>query len=503
MSVYTIRNLRQQATADHDSVQAERDGVTSTGSPVAANHTATSPSQENGQSLTTAPAASPPASVLQTSLLGFARSNVTILLYFFLILLLYFGGSAQPLDWLDRLHILVVDLDSPPSATAPRTMGQTLEGVIDGLTGNHLSYYIHSPTDYASTSDAIDAAYEAPRHSDYWAAVLVQPNATAQWQADLQAALNGQPVTAPAQSNVLMIVETSRNSFLYGNYIVSQINPTLGQTTGMFEVTAGQRLLSLIAGCANTSQCVAAFLAQPPPVQSYLLNPMASTEVDVAPAQPFVGTVATTLGLVIQWIFGAAVVGTTIGNSARLVSSYSIWKVVALRIGNTLFMTLSLAGLFVGMVAWWGEGAYSGSTIGVYWMFAWLYMSTFCMFNIIFSLNLGVFADLTGVLFLFLNVVSSTNQLPVQLQQRFYTIGVGLPLYNAIVGSRNILMGGRQEDIGVNVGVLFAWLVGCSFCNLAVDSRRMRNTKQGQQQQQQQQQLQQQPNQTPSPASST
>ena len=502
MSVYTIRNLRRQATADHDSVQAERDGVTatSTDSPLAAHHTATSTSsssqpspfqgnRDNGQPLTSAAAPSPAIdSVLHTSLLGFARSNVTILLYFFFILLLYFGGSAQPLQYLGRLHVLVVNLDSSLPSGGMLSMGQTLSAVISGLSGDHLGYTLHSAADYASIDEAVEAAYEAPRHSQYWASLLVRPNATTQWLADTQAALRGTPVTVPASSNVLLIVETARNSFLYGNYILSQVNPTLGQSTGTFQVTAGRRLLSLIAGCSNASQCTAAFLSQPPPVQSYLLNPMVSTEVDVAPAAPFVGTVATTLGLVIQWIFGAAVVGTTIGNSQRLVSSFSVWKVVLLRIVNTLLMTLALAGLFVGMVAWWAEGSYDGSTIGVYWMFAWLYMSTFCMFNIVFSLNLGVFADLTGVLFLFLNVVSSTNQLPVQLQQRFYTIGVGLPLYNAIVGSRNILMGGRQEDIGVNVGVLFAWLIGCSLFNLAVDSRHMYNIKQQQPSQVQQQQ---------------
>ena len=492
MSVYTIRNLRQQATDDHDDVQAERDGVTVTSSsspistptttapppPLASSPAVDSPTQ-------TTPTSSPPPSVVSTALLGFVRSDVTIFLYFFLILLLYFGGSANPLQWLGRLHILVVDLDSPPSPSViPPTMGQILEGVIAGLTGDHLTFEVHTTADYASTADAVNAAYAAPTGSEYWASILVQANATAQWQADVQTALSGGMVSAPAQSNALFLVETARNSFLYGNYILSQINPILGQSSGIFQGVANQHLLTRLPTCTNVSQCVAAFLAQPPLVQSYLLSPAMSTEVDLAPAQPFVGTVATTLGLVIQWIFCAAVVGTTIGNSARLVSAMSIWKVVAIRIANTFLMTLALSGLFAGMVAWWAEGAYDGSTIGVYWMFGWLYMSTFCMFNIIFALNLGVFADLTGVLFLFLNVVSSTSQLPVQLQERFYTIGVGLPLYNAIVGSRRLLMNGRQEGIGTNVGVLLAWLFGCSLFNLAVDARRMHllKMKQGGQQ---------------------
>ena len=496
MSVYTLRNLRQQATAEHDRVQAERDAPaapTPPTSPVTSSAAApTDPSRslriggDNAESPISgvAPLPSSPAAALRASALSFARSDATILCYFFLVLLLYFGGCANPLQWLSRLHILVIDLDSPPPSTPALrlTMGQTLQAAINGLTGDHLSFYTHSASDYPSTAAAIDAAYAAPAGSDYWAAILVSANATAQWQADVQTALSGGVVvTAPTQGGVQLLVETARNSFLYGNYILGQLSPLLGQCTGVFEVAAGQRLLTLISACPNATQCVAAFLAQPPMVQAYLLSPMAWSEVDVAPAQPFIGTVATTLGLVIQWIFCAAVIGTTIGNSTRLMLTMSVWKVVALRVANTLGMTLALSGLFVGMVAWWAEGAYDGRTMGVYWMFAWLYMSTFCGFNIFFALNLGVFADLTGVLFLFLNVVSSTSQLPVQLQQRFYTIGVGLPLYNAIVGSRRILMNGRQEDIGVNVGVLLAWLFGSSVLNSVIDARRMHSIKQRQQ----------------------
>ena len=479
MSVYSIRSLRQQATAENDHVQEERDGQTSSASPTAANAAAADLNAD-----ATAPAPSPPspASALTTALLGLARSDVTIISYFFLVLLLYFRGSANPVQWLDRLHILVVDLDAPLTSTstpAIPTMGQTLRRVIAGQTGDHLSFFLYSATDYGSAAAAADAAYAAPSGSEYWASILARDNATIQWQADLQSALAGGAVTLAA-NNVLFIVATARNSFLYGNYIVSQINPLLGEATGMFEIEAGQQLLTSIAACSNVTGCIAGFLAQPLFVQSYLLNPMLSSEVDVAPAQPFIGTVTTTLGLVIQWIFSAAVVGTTIGNSARLVSTLSVWRVVLLRIANTFLKTLVLSGLFVGMVAWWAEGAFSGSTIGMYWMFAWLYMSTFCMFNIIFALNLGVLADLTGVLFLFLIVVSSTSQLPVQLQQRFYTIGVGLPLYNAIVGSRRILMDGKQEDVGTHVAVLLAWLIGCSAFNFAVDSRRMHILKQAQ-----------------------
>ena len=486
MSVFTIRSLRQEATDEHDAVQAERDAapaLTSSESPVAAGAAASSHDADSPPS-TPAASSSSPAALIRTALLALGRSDLTIFLYFFLVLLLYLGGSANPLQWLDRLHVLVVDLDSPPASTPGLrlSMGQTLEAVLAGLTGSHLSFYVHSAADYASTAAAVDAAYAAPTGSEYWAAILVGANATMQWQADVQAALSGLAVAAPATSNVLLIVETARNSFLYGNYILSQVNPVLGQSGGMFEVAAGQGLLSLVAACPNASACAAAFLAQQPAVQSYLLDPMAAAEVDVAPAQPFVGTVATTLGLVIQWIFCAAVVGTTIGNSARLVAAVSVWRVVLLRVANTLLMTLALSGLFAGMVGWWAEGAYDSGALALYWLFGWLYMSTFCMFNIVFALNLGVLADLSGVLFLFLNVVSATSQLPLQLQQRFYTIGLALPLYNAIVGSRRLLMNARQDDIGVNVAVLLAWLIGCSALNLAVDARRMHSLKQRQQQ---------------------
>ena len=36
------------------------------------------------------------------------------------------------------------------------------------------------------------------------------------------------------------------------------------------------------------------------------------------------------------------------------------------RIAHTFMMMLALSGLLVGLVAWWAEDAFTGSTIGVY-----------------------------------------------------------------------------------------------------------------------------------------
>jgi len=122
---------------------------------------------------------------------------------------------------------------------------------------------------------------------------------------------------------------------------------------------------------------------------------------------------------------------------------------------------------------WWSsyEVRYSAGTSLKYWMFSWLYQSTFAMFNVLFTLNLGTYADLTATWFLFLNVATATNQLPLQLQQPFYSVGYGLPLYNAFNGARYILFN-AYSPVYVNIGILLGWFFGlavfCSYIDIGV-----------------------------------
>ena len=69
--------------------------------------------------------------------------------------------------------------------------------------------------------------------------------------------------------------------------------------------------------------------------------------------------------------------------------------------------------------------------------------------------------NLVHLVFLILNLVSSGSITAMELEPPFFQIGMGLPFYNAVSGTRTILFG-SYDHLGRNVGVLFAW-VGLTF----------------------------------------
>ena len=61
------------------------------------------------------------------------------------------------------------------------------------------------------------------------------------------------------------------------------------------------------------------------------------------------------------------------------------------------------------------------------------------------------------MLFLILNLTSSTGVAPYEFMGLFFKIGLGLPMHQGAVGSRHILFGSYNK-LPRNIGILFAWL---------------------------------------------
>jgi len=73
----------------------------------------------------------------------------------------------------------------------------------------------------------------------------------------------------------------------------------------------------------------------------------------------------------------------------------------------------------------------------------------------------GPFAPLVSILALILNFTSGSPLVAIELGlSRFYEIGHGLPMYNAIQGLRHIAFG-SYNNIQTNAGVLLGWFWGC------------------------------------------
>ena len=99
------------------------------------------------------------------------------------------------------------------------------------------------------------------------------------------------------------------------------------------------------------------------------------------------------------------------------------------------------------------------STFFAYWAYAWLCMYVFGLLVTALFRNFGgATGGLMHLVFLILNLVSSGSITPVELMPPFFRVAYALPFYNAVAGTRTILFG-SYDNLGRNVGVMFAWVV--------------------------------------------
>jgi uncharacterized phage infection (PIP) family protein YhgE len=94
------------------------------------------------------------------------------------------------------------------------------------------------------------------------------------------------------------------------------------------------------------------------------------------------------------------------------------------------------------------------------WMWFWLTLYTEC----IMLGALGTWArKATGFIipiFVILLNVSAQVTMPYELSNGFYYIGLALPVAHAVEGARTVISGGYNR-IGMNLGVIFAWIIIC------------------------------------------
>jgi hypothetical protein len=96
---------------------------------------------------------------------------------------------------------------------------------------------------------------------------------------------------------------------------------------------------------------------------------------------------------------------------------------------------------------------------GTAWMWFWLVLYAEVMMLGVIGI---LFRKATGFIipiYIILLNVSSQAILPYELSPGFYYIGLAFPVSHGIWGARTVISGGYNR-IGINIGVLFAWIVG-------------------------------------------
>lgn len=188
-------------------------------------------------------------------------------------------------------------------------------------------------------------------------------------------------------------------------------------------------------------------------------SPIGFTDINLYPAFPFARVLATTLGYTFLWLIMSALVTVTIRITVPLITKIKIIDIAVVRILSSLFNSLIISLIYSLCVLWFGDFTQAIPFIK-YWLFNWLASATFASIIALFTLNLGVIANVVLVLFLILNFSASGANLAIELQHQFYRIGYGLPLFHCFSSARHLLFGSYTR-FNIDIGTLILYYVVC------------------------------------------
>jgi hypothetical protein len=200
--------------------------------------------------------------------------------------------------------------------------------------------------------------------------------------------------------------------------------------------------------------------------------PIDSTSINLHPAAPYASFLATSLGYLFLWLLTISLVSMAIRLTQPLAGKIRIIDIVFFRLFNTLFNGLIISLIYSLCVLWFSDFTHAVPFIR-FWLFNWLAALTFTVIIGLFIMSFGALAQIALTLFLIINLSASTTNLAIELQNRFYRVGYGLPLYHCFNGGRHLLFG-SYTSLNVDIGVLFAYYFGFVILTVSAGVYQMR-----------------------------
>jgi hypothetical protein len=188
--------------------------------------------------------------------------------------------------------------------------------------------------------------------------------------------------------------------------------------------------------------------------QDLIMRPVRVEYVNLHPV-PYSGlNVATNLTYIIMFVLSMSVAGNIIAIWGPLNGKVSHWQYCLVRVVHSIVTTLLLT-LILSLILL-AFGAKFPRSFPAYWLFNWLVMFCFASINGFLMQLLGPIATIPILIFFVLNITSGSATVPHDMVHKFYYIGKGLPMYNAVNGARSLLFGSYSR-IGLNIGVLLIY----------------------------------------------
>jgi hypothetical protein len=344
----------------------------------------------------------------------------------------------------------------------------------DGLAGTYFLEAFHETPPgnqtlnwiFQQPSDVSPTIVTQIENGEAWASVYMNAGTSDRLNEVLQSVLNGIPYNSTylPSSATTIVYDEGRNFNTINGYVLPPIRAAIAMASARYSAY----LQSQAAQLSNVTlpNVIASISAA-----SILYSPFSYTNMNLHPAVPYASLLATTLGYLFLWLIMLAVVGLAIRLTLPLAGKVKIIDIVFIRLINSLFNGLIVSLIYSLCILWFANFTQPVPFIR-FWLFNWLATITFTVIIALFTINLGALAQVALTLFLIINLSAATTNVAIELQNRFYRVGFGLPLYHCFNGGRHLLFG-SYTNLNVDIGVLFAYYFGVIILTISTGVYRM------------------------------
>ncbi|KAL3448424.1 hypothetical protein BJX65DRAFT_317581 [Aspergillus insuetus] len=395
------------------------------------------------------------ASTRKSVFLQWARTVLMLCVFVLVVLSLYWAIQFRVEAKLPNLKVWVVDFDDSSDAVVGPAVTDFAQSIIDSDTRT-VGYVIKPPTEFNNDPVAVrQAVYD----EHCYAAIIVNQNASAA----LRAAVSGDNDAYNPSDAAEFVTLSARDQSTYSSYIT----PALNSFELQFRSEFGPRWVSSLA-----EQSVNLSRAAP-----QALNPAVGFEtVDLRPFSRAVSTPAVTIGLIYLIIIAFFAFPFLMPIHAQFIKGdhpplkiphWLVWRVLS-DIAAYFFMSLFYS--FVSLafqipfsnspapdtVSADEPNAYGHGSFVVFWMLNFVGMTSLGLPCINMAMILGFpWSSFWLIFWVITNV--ATGFYALDLAPGFFRWGYAWPLHRIVEASRTILFG-THSRIGLDFGVLFAWV---------------------------------------------
>ncbi|GAB7346811.1 hypothetical protein MBLNU459_g1909t1 [Dothideomycetes sp. NU459] len=404
-------------------------------------------------------------------------TTVTLMAFILGILSIYWGALFHVEKNLSSLVVYVVDMDAQVAPYNESGITPIVGPIIQDLARTMVAS--GKPTLGWGPLNASDFNYDpiAVRQAVYdfkaWAAIIINPNATALLQSAIQ---NGNTSYDPMGACQLVFID-SRDDTNWYDFIFPQISPFMTQATAM----VGETWSRMAIQTATTDPSVLSNLARVPQAISPAVG---FSMYNLRPFYPYQSIPAVSVGLIYLIILSFFSFAFYLPIWFRFLKPQGhpplrFIEFVAVRWGGTIaaYFFLSFAYSLVSLAfqinfsggnpvtsetmvtstinGFSNPDAYGKGTFPVYWMLNFVGMAALGLACENVAMVVG--QPWTGLWLIFWVITNvSTSFYDIDIEPRFYYWGYAWPLHYVVEGSRQILFG-LHSRIGLDFGILFAW----------------------------------------------